>query len=116
MSTLSETPTKPRSKNKPEPDTNPFMLLPPKERLVLVRERLGSLRRPSLKSLPKPKKVLAAEKIIEEWQEKNSQHRDAQRAAYRTKYNEIVDSLIRGDMALAATLLRDLEKSFPSDD
>lgn len=83
--------------------------LPYRERAKLVRERLQHLRYPSITSLPKPAKVLAAEKIVAEWEERNSAHADAQRAAFREKRNAVSDALILGDMQKAVALLQKLD-------
>lgn len=82
--------------------------LPYRDRAKLVRERLQHLRYPSIASLPKPAKVLAAEKVVSEWEAKNSAHADAQRAAFREKRNAVSDALILGDMKKAIDLLQKL--------
>jgi hypothetical protein len=83
-------------------------LLPYSERVKLVRERLNGLRRPKVESLSKPAKVLAAEKLVSEWEEKNDAHEEAQRTAWRAKLHEVQDQLIVGDMARAVLLLQKL--------
>lgn len=88
--------------------TNPenITLLPYRERVKLVRERMSSLQRPKVVSLPKPAKVQAAEKLLREWEEKNNAHEDAQRNAWRSKLHQVQDALIVGDMARAVSLLQ----------
>lgn len=88
--------------------TENITLLPYSERVKLVRERLANLRRPKVMPLPKPAKVLAAEKLLGEWGAKNDSHCDAQAAAHRAKLHEVQDALIVGDMARAVTLMQRL--------
>ena len=82
--------------------------LPYAERVKLVRERLNGMRYPKVKPLAKPVRVLAAEKVVEDWREKNTAHEDAQRQAHRAKLNEVQDALIVGDMPKAVALLQKL--------
>ena len=56
----------------------------------------------------KPTKVLAAEKLLGEWEAKNDSHCDAQVAAHRAKLHEVQDALIVGDMARAVSLMQRL--------
>lgn len=88
--------------------TENITLLPYSERVKLVRERLASLRRPKVESLPKPAKVLAAEKTVDDWLVKNEAHENAQRDAWRAKLHEVHDALIVGDMARAVALMQRL--------
>ena len=88
--------------------TENITLLPYSERVKLVRERLANLRRPKVESLPKPVKVQAAEKKVNDWLVKNEAHEDAQRAAWRAKLHEVQDALIVGDMARAVALMQRL--------
>ena len=83
-------------------------LLPYRERTKLVRERLQWLRSPKVIGLYKPAKVLAAEKIVAEWEAKNETHLDAQRASFREKKNAVIDALIVGDTQKAVALLQKL--------
>ena len=83
-------------------------LLPYRERVKLVRERLAGLRRPKVTSLPKSAKVLAAEKVLQEWNDKNDFHEEVQRADFRAKLNAVQDALIVGDMPKAVELLKRL--------
>ncbi len=88
--------------------TENITLLPYRERVKLVRERLTNLRRPKVESLPKPAKVQAAEKTVNDWLVKNEAHEDAQRAAWRAKLHAVQDALIVGDMARAVSLMQRL--------
>lgn len=88
--------------------TENITLLPYRERVKLVRERMANLRRPKVASLPKPAKVRAAEKTLREWEAKNEAHEDAQRDAWRAKLHEVQDALIVGDMARAVALMQRL--------
>ena len=83
-------------------------MLPYSERVKLVRERLNGLRRPKVVSLPKPVKVLAAEKVVNDWLVKNESHEESQRDAWRAKLHEVQDALIVGDMPKAVELLQRL--------
>lgn len=88
-----------------KPSSENITLMPYRERVKLVRERLNGLRRPKVTSLPKPAKVLAAEKVVSEWQVKNEFHEEVQRADFRAKLNAVQDALIIGDMPKAVALL-----------
>ena len=83
-------------------------LLPYSERVKLVRERLNSLRYHKVDSLTKPAKVLAAEKVVHDWEQKNQDHENAQRDAWRAKLHAVQDAMIVGDMAKAVDLLQKL--------
>ncbi len=85
--------------------TDNITLLPYRERVRLVQERLRDLARPKVTPLPKPARVVAAEKLAQEWDKKNDAHMEAQRAKHRAKKNEITDALIVGDMEKAVSLL-----------
>ncbi len=93
--------TKPRTEN--------ITLLPYRERVKLVRDRLSGFRQPKVTDLPKPARVLAAEKVVGAWNEKNAEHRDAAYQAWRAKRNEIEDALIVGDTDKAVKLLQQLK-------
>jgi glutamine synthetase adenylyltransferase len=81
-------------------------LLPYRERVKLVQQRMQALEHPKYEQLPKPAKVAAAEKLLREWEQKNDEHIDAQRKAHRAKRAEIADALILGQMERAVELLR----------
>ena len=83
-------------------------LLPYRERVKLVQERMRGLRAPKTKPLNKPARVTAAETVWREWEAKNEAHVDAQRDAHRAKLREIQDALIVGDMVQAVMLLQRL--------
>lgn len=86
--------------------TENITLLPYRERVKLVQQRLQALAYPKTTPLPKPAKVAAAEKLLREWQAKDDAHQDAQRAKHREQRAAIADALILGDMEKAVTLLR----------
>lgn len=86
--------------------TDNITLLPYRERVKLIQQRLQAMRYPVTKPLPKPAKVLAAQKLVREWEEKDSEHREAQRQEHAKKRAEIADALILGDMKKAVELLR----------
>lgn len=85
-----------------------IVLLPYNERVKLVRSRLSSLRYPKIEPLKKPAKVVAAQKIVDEWAEKETAHEDAQRLAHKQKLHAIEDALIVGDMLKAVELMSKL--------
>lgn len=93
-----------------KPKANEFTLLRYSERIKLVRERLTSLRHFYPKSLAKPAKVAAAEKVVQEWEQKNFAHEDAQRDAHRAKLHAVQDALILGDVPKALALLQKAEQ------
>lgn len=84
-------------------------LLPYSERVKLVRSRLNGLRWPLVKSLPKPQKVQAAEKLLNDWHERDRAHREAELDKWRARRHEVEDALILGDTAKAMALLKALE-------
>jgi len=86
--------------------TEGITLLPYRERVKLVRDRLSSLRQPKHVDLPKSKRVLAAEAVMSDYHERNQAHRDAQWNAWRLKRHEVEDALIVGDTAKALALLQ----------
>ncbi len=86
--------------------TENLTLLPYRERVKLVQQRLQALAYPKTTSLPKPAKVAAAEKLLREWEAKNEAHCEAQRQAHRAKRAAIADALILGQMDKAVELLR----------
>ena len=92
-----------------KPNTENITLLPYAERVKLVRERLAGLRYCKSAPLPKPAKVVAAEKVWNEWVAKSEAHHDAQRDAHRAKLNEVQDAMIVGDMLRAVALLQKLK-------
>jgi hypothetical protein len=86
--------------------TENITLLPYRERVKLVQQRMLALQFPKTKALPKSAKVLAAEKVVREWEEKNDAHCDRQRQAHRSKRAAIADALILGRMEDAVKLLQ----------
>ena len=86
--------------------TDNSTLLAYRDRVKLVQSRLNGIRYPNVTRLQKPARVLAAEKIVEAWQEKETAHMDAQREAHRVKLSEVQDALIVGDMAKGVALLQ----------
>ncbi len=86
--------------------TENLTLLPYRERVKLVQQRLQAMAYPTTTSLPKPAKVAAAEKLLREWEAKNEAHCEAQRQAHRAKRAAIADALILGQMDRAVELLR----------
>lgn len=86
--------------------TETIITLPYRDRVKMAQERIRSIQRPSLKVLPKPAKVIAAEKVVHEWETKADEYDRLQRAEHRNKLNAITDALIVGDMAKAVSLLQ----------
>jgi len=86
--------------------TKDFTLLPYRERVKLVQQRMQAMQHPKTTPLPKPAKVAAAEKLLREWEAKDEEHREAQRQEQRNKRAAIADALILGDMEQAVKLLR----------
>lgn len=89
--------------------TENITLLPYRERVKLVRDRVASIRMPTVQNLKKPARVTAAEKVVREWDELNEAHRHAQRILHKQKLNAVTDALIMGDMAKAVALMQKLE-------
>lgn len=83
--------------------------LPYRDRVKMAQERIRSVQRPAIKSLPKPARVVAAEKLVQEWEEKAQEYERKQRAEHREKLNAVTDALIVGDMAKAVNLLQKME-------
>lgn len=81
-------------------------LLPYRERVKLVQQRMQAMQYPKTTPLPKPAKVVAAETLLREWEAKNEAHCEAQRQAHRAKRAAIADALILGQMDKAVELLR----------
>jgi quinol monooxygenase YgiN len=52
---------------------------------------------------------VAAEKLVNEWEEKCAAHDRQQRSEHRQKLNAITDALIVGNMQKAVTLMQKLE-------
>jgi hypothetical protein len=90
-------------------NTDTIMALPYRDRVKLAQERIKSLQRYTFKPLPKPARVVAAEKLVREWEEKDAAHDRQQRSEHRQKLNAITDALIVGDMQKAVTLMQRLE-------
>lgn len=86
--------------------TENLTLLPYRERVKLVQQRMQAMQYPKTTPLPKPAKVVAAEKLLREWEAKNEAHCEAQRQAHRAKRAAIADALILGQMDKAVELLR----------
>ena len=86
--------------------TASITLLPYRERVKLVQQRMQAMQYPKTTPLPKPARVAAAEKLVREWEAKNAAHCDAQRQAHKEKRAAIADALILGDMEKAVSLLR----------
>lgn len=80
------------------------------ERRKIVAQRLADLRRfrrPA--DLPKSAKVLAAEKTLEEWERRNSEHINKHYKKFIELRREIEDALLLGDNEKAVRLLRSIE-------
>ena len=92
-----------------KPKTENITLLPYRERVKLVRERLSGFRQPRVSDLPKPARVVAAEQVVDAWCKKNTEHRDAAYQGWRMRKNEIEDALIVGDTDKAVKLLQQLK-------
>ena len=90
-------------------NTNTILALPYRDRVKLAQERIKSLQRYTFKPLPKPARVVAAEKLVREWEEKEAEHDRKQRSEHRQKLNAITDALIVGDMQKAVALMQRLE-------
>lgn len=86
--------------------TENLTLLPYRERVKLVQQRMQALAYPKTTPLPKSAKVVAAEKLLREWEAKNEAHCEAQRQAHLAKRAAIADALILGQMDKAVELLR----------
>ena len=91
-----------------KPKNDGITLLPYRERVKLVRERLASMRHPGHTDLPKSQRVLAAEKVLHEYWARNEKAREASYAEHRRRKNEVQDALIVGDMARAVALMQRL--------
>lgn len=89
--------------------TENITLLPYRERVKLVQMRLQSLRHPKVTRLPKSARVVAAEKVVADWQARDDEHEKTQRDTHRAKLNEVQDALIVGDMLKAVSLLQKLK-------
>jgi len=89
--------------------TDTILALPYRDRVKLAQERIKSLQRYTFKPLPKPARVVAAEKLVREWDEKEAAHDRQQRSEHRQKLNAITDALIVGDMQKAVALMQKLE-------
>lgn len=89
--------------------SNPLATVPYRERLKLLDQRLRDVRYPTIKPLPKPTKVQAAERVVAEWEAKNEAHIQAQRDAHKAKMNRIKDEVILGNAEEAVRLLRELD-------
>lgn len=90
-------------------NTDTILALPYRDRVKLAQDRIKSLQRYTFKPLPKPARVVAAEKLVREWEEKDAAHDRQQRSEHRQKLNAITDALIVGDMQRAVTLMQRLE-------
>jgi hypothetical protein len=88
--------------------TENITLLPYRERVKLIQERMRTLNSPKPVPLKMPARVAAAAKLLNEWEQKNRVHMDAQRDAHRAKLHEIHDAMIVGDMPRAVALLQKL--------
>ena len=90
-------------------NTDTILALPYRDRVKLAQERVKSLQRYTFKPLPKPARVVAAEKLVREWEEKDAEHDRKQRSEHRQKLNAITDALIVGDMKKAVAMMQRLE-------
>lgn len=90
-------------------NTDTILALPYRDRVKLAQERVKSLQRYTFKPLPKPARVVTAEKLVRQWEEKEQEHDRKQRSEHRQKLNAITDALIVGDMQKAVTLMQRLE-------
>lgn len=90
-------------------NTDTILALPYRDRVKLAQERIKSLQRYTFKPLQKPARVVAAEKLVREWEEKEAEHDRKQRSEHRQKLNAITDALIVGDMQKAVALMQKLE-------
>lgn len=86
--------------------TGDITLLPYRERVKLIRERLSGMRWPKHTDIPKSKRVLAAEKVMNEYNERNEKARRAGEDAHRERRNAVQDALILGDTETALKLLK----------
>ena len=84
-------------------------LLPYAQRVKLVQDRMRDLERPKIVDLPKSKRVIAAEKVVADYDYRNEAYTNDQRRASYTKLNLIRDALIVGDMVKAVELLNKYE-------
>lgn len=90
--------------------TIPVAPIPHQERVKIIRERLRKLRmRERFTPLPKSKRVLAAEKVVEEWEERNEWAENAHYEKHRAQVCEVENALILGDMVKVVELLTKLE-------
>ena len=87
-------------------DTESIIALPYRDRVRMAQERIRSIQRPALQVLPKSARVVAAEKVVHEWEDKADEYNRKQRAEHREKLNAITDALIVGDTAKAVALLQ----------
>ena len=89
--------------------TENITLLPYRERVKLVLARLGALSNyRTVVELKKPAQVVACEKVVSEWNQRNEAHCNEQRKAHRKQLAEVSDAMIVGDMAKAVELLKKL--------
>lgn len=80
--------------------------IPYNVRLKIIRERLSRARRAErFVELPKPAKVKSAEKILEDWEGRNSAASEVHYAKHQVKVREIEDALILGDSEKVVKLL-----------
>jgi hypothetical protein len=89
--------------------TDTILALPYRDRVKLAQDRIKWLQRYSFKPLTKPARVVAAERLVREWEEKEAAHDRQQRSEHRQKLNAITDALIVGDMQKAVTMMQQLE-------
>lgn len=86
-----------------------ILAMPYRDRVKLAQERIKYAQRYSFKQPPKPARVVAAEKVVGEWEAKCDALDRQQRSEHRQKINAITDAIIVGDMAKAVALLQKLE-------
>ena len=93
--------TKPKAEN--------ITLLPYRERVKLVRERLAAMRAPKHEGIPKSQRVLAAEKVMHDYYVRNEAAREVAYEVHRKRKHEVQDALILGDTEKAIKLLREFD-------
>ena len=92
-----------------KPPSSALLQVPHVLRIKMLNDRLNGFRYPTIKSLLKPAKVAAAERVVAEWEAKNEAFMQAQRDAHKARVDAIRDCMILGDAEKAVTLLRELD-------
>lgn len=85
--------------------------LPKSEVNKILADRLRRLHyRHVFEDLPKSKRVLAAEAVIAEWEERNEAAKDKARDAARAKIREIQNEALLGNLEKVVKLLNEIEQ------